>query len=194
VNFLAHAYLSFGDQDVLLGNLIADFVKGKQIDTYSDSVKNGIYLHRAIDHFTDNHVLVREAQDFLRPNYLRYSTVITDMYFDHFLAKYWSNYHELPLKQFSKNTYQILRLNQDILPEKFLNALAYMEKEDWLSSYATSSGIQRALTNMSKRARFISHMEHAHQTLEAYEEYFRGIFVVFFKDLIEFSEIKFKKL
>ncbi len=194
MNFLAHAYLSFGNDDVLLGNLIADFVKGKQIDEYSEKIKKGIYLHRAIDYYTDNHALVREAQEFLKPTYLRYSTVITDMYFDHFLAKYWSNYHHLPLEVFSKNTYQILRKNENLLPLKFLPALSYMENEDWFINYASHEGIQRALTNMAKRARFVSHMEHAHQTLEKHGEYFYKIFVAFFEDLRQFSKSKFLEL
>jgi acyl carrier protein phosphodiesterase len=194
VNFLAHAYLSFGDKDVLLGNLIADFVKGKQIEKYSHEVRKGIFLHRAIDAFTDQHLLVKEAQAFLKPTYLRYSTVITDMYFDHFLANSWEKYHEMPLEVFAKNTYQILKSNISILPEKFIPALTYMEKDDWLSSYAKPEGIQKALTNMAKRTRFVSNMEFAHQTLASNKEYFQGIFVVFFQDLIEFSKIKFQEL
>jgi acyl carrier protein phosphodiesterase len=30
MNYLAHAYLSFGEPDILAGNMISDFVKGKK--------------------------------------------------------------------------------------------------------------------------------------------------------------------
>jgi acyl carrier protein phosphodiesterase len=194
MNFLAHAYLSFGSEPILIGNMIADFVKGKQFENFAEPIKKGILLHRAIDEFTDAHLLVKEAQNFLKPNFKRYSTVITDMYFDHLLAKLWSNYHEIPLKIFSKNVYLTLRNNEQILPERFLMALHFMEKDDWLSSYSEIEGLQIALTNMAKRTRFDSQMQFAHLTFTQHKDYFQQIFLDFFQDLIQFSKSKFQAI
>ena len=62
MNFLAHAYLSFNDPDVLMGNMMADAVRGKQADEYPDKIRNGILLHRRIDAFTDQHELVKATR------------------------------------------------------------------------------------------------------------------------------------
>ncbi|NVK49164.1 MAG: DUF479 domain-containing protein, partial [Cyclobacteriaceae bacterium] len=85
MNFLAHAFLSFGHEKILVGNFIADFVKGKQIEKYEKQIQIGIQLHRAIDLFTDSHPLVKAAQSYLRPKFGHYSSVITDVFFDYFL-------------------------------------------------------------------------------------------------------------
>ncbi|WP_438810958.1 ACP phosphodiesterase, partial [Serratia marcescens] len=53
MNYLAHAYFSFEDPDILLGNMISDYIKGKKQYTYPLKVQAGIRLHRQIDSFTD---------------------------------------------------------------------------------------------------------------------------------------------
>ena len=52
MNFLAHTYLSFTDEQIV-GNLIGDFIKNKKRDHLSEGIQQGITLHRAIDAFTD---------------------------------------------------------------------------------------------------------------------------------------------
>jgi acyl carrier protein phosphodiesterase len=42
MNFLAHAYLSFGLEEILVGNFIADFVRGKELEKYPKKVQLGI--------------------------------------------------------------------------------------------------------------------------------------------------------
>jgi acyl carrier protein phosphodiesterase len=86
VNYLAHAYLSFGIPDVVVGNLISDFVKGKKQLEYPDSIRKGITLHRAIDTFTDTHPVTRRAKSYFRAVYGLYAGALTDVVYDHFLA------------------------------------------------------------------------------------------------------------
>ena len=46
---------------VAVGNLIADQVKGNEIQHFPLEVQKGIYLHRAIDEFTDAHPYLKIA-------------------------------------------------------------------------------------------------------------------------------------
>ena len=55
MNFLAHAYLSFNHPQILVGNMISDFVKGKSRLGLSGNINQGITLHREIDAFTETH-------------------------------------------------------------------------------------------------------------------------------------------
>jgi len=55
VNYLAHAFLSNNNADLLIGNFIADHLRGNNFEGYSQEVQKGILLHRKIDEFTDNH-------------------------------------------------------------------------------------------------------------------------------------------
>ncbi|MDP2058213.1 MAG: DUF479 domain-containing protein, partial [Flavobacteriaceae bacterium] len=46
MNFLAHIYLSEGNEAISIGNFIADSVKGKGYTKYSEGIQKGIVIHR----------------------------------------------------------------------------------------------------------------------------------------------------
>lgn len=194
MNYLAHAYLSFGEPKILVGNLIGDSVRGNIEKTYEPEIVLGIKLHRAIDAYTDNHAVVKEAQEMLRPDYGRYSTVITDMYFDYFLGKYWNNYHPLPLSDFAQEVYDTVDQFQDMLPEKFLKMYGFIRYHNLLVGYSEFDGIRKAMQGMAKRTSFRSNMETAHLFLDKNHEFFRLHFGDFFEDLVKFSKQTLIKL
>jgi len=194
MNFLAHAYLSFDQDEILIGNFIGDFVKGKIIYTYPTMIRHGILLHREIDKFTDTHPLVKIGQSYLRPTFGRYSTVITDIFFDYFLGKYWDIYSQKPLELFAEETYQTISNYKENLPEQFQELFFWMKSQNWLLNYRTIEGIQKSLTGLSKRARFDSKMEQATESLLDKEDEFQLIFFAFFKDLETFAQEKLKEI
>ncbi|MEX0882369.1 MAG: ACP phosphodiesterase [Cyclobacteriaceae bacterium] len=194
MNFLAHAYLSFDNQKVLVGNFIGDFVRGNLEENFEREIIIGILLHREIDAFTDRHPLVKEAQDLLKPIFYRYSLVVTDMYFDYFLSKNWNKYDDRPILAYTEKVYAVLEQYREILPEKFLYTFTFMKKENWLASYGTMEGIQRSFTGLSYRTSFDSKIEKAPIYLEKHHDYFEDIFERFFEELIIFSKNKLLEL
>ena len=85
MNYLGHAYLSMGNEEVLAGNMMGDYVKGKAVlETYPDGIRKGLMLHRKIDSFTDAHPAVSRAKVFFRQDYDLYAGAIVDIIFDHF--------------------------------------------------------------------------------------------------------------
>jgi acyl carrier protein phosphodiesterase len=194
VNYLAHAYLSFGEPKVLVGNFIGDFVRGSIEKSYEKEIVVGVKLHWAIDKYTDNHPVVKEAQEILKPEYGRYSTVITDMYFDYFLAKYWNNYHHIPLESFVQDVYETIDGFRNVVPEKFLKTFAYMRYWDWLGGYGELDGIRQAMTGMAKRTKFQSNLDTAHIFLDDHHEFLRLHFGDFFEDLVSHSKNKLYEL
>lgn len=194
MNFLAHAYLSFGEEEILIGNFIGDFVKGSSLHTYSAGIQNGIFLHREIDRYTDFHPLVKEGQTYLRPYFGHYSTVITDIYFDYFLSLYWKNFSSLSLESFASNTYKTLFLKEEILPEKFVQVLIWMKNQNWLLNYGTHSGIEQAFKGLARRAKFDSKMEEAPRFLGEKEREFKEIFFAFFEELKIFAKGKLQEI
>jgi acyl carrier protein phosphodiesterase len=194
MNFLAHAYLSFGQEEILVGNFIADFVRGKELENYPKKVQLGIQLHRAIDTYTDSHPLVKQVQSFLFPRFGHYSRVISDIFFDYFLAKNWKNYSVIPLEQFSLDTYRTLSSNPQDLPEAFRQMFHWMQAQNWLYAYCEPAGIQAALDGLSRRARFDSKMNESTQVLWEKEEEIEAIFFAFFKDLETFASTTLAEL
>ncbi|MEO1010789.1 MAG: ACP phosphodiesterase, partial [Bacteroidota bacterium] len=117
MNFLAHIYLSFGNEGITLGNFIADRIKGNKYDHLPQMVQKGIRLHREIDTYTDTHPIPRKSSKRLHKNYSHYSRVIVDIYYDHFLAKNWERYSDIPLPIFTDRFYDLLEDNYTLLPE-----------------------------------------------------------------------------
>ncbi len=171
----------------MVGNFIGDFVKGRDLrNQFSPDIIRGIELHRAIDHYTDHHPIVRISKSRLWTKYRHYSGVITDIYFDHFLASQWDNYSVTPLPDFAQAAYQHLMDHEAILPERVLHMLPYMMKGNWLLNYREVEGIRRALSGMARRASFVSNMENATNDLTEFYVDFRQDFDLFFPELVSF--------
>jgi len=189
MNFLAHAYLSGDNQSVLVGNFIGDFIKGRQaLSQFDPQIIRGVELHRAIDEFTDNHPIVHESKDRLRPKYRHYAAVIVDVFYDHFLAKDWKKFHSRSLEDFASETYDTLDSFYGVLPLRFKQMFPYMKSGNWLVNYAKVSGVHRALSGMASRSPYESKMEQAAGDLEKHYKEFDGEFARFFPLLKAFCE------
>ena len=109
MNYLAHIYLSGDDKDLLLGNFMADSIKGRSYQKYPEGIQRGVLLHRFIDDFTDHHPICTETKIILRPKYHKLSPILSDILYDHFLAKLWENYHPVPLAKFVDAFYAFIQ-------------------------------------------------------------------------------------
>ncbi|MHA6280359.1 acyl carrier protein phosphodiesterase [Salinimicrobium sp. CAU 1759] len=190
MNFLAHIYLSGRNEDIILGNFIADSIKGKKYLNYPPEVQKGILLHRAIDSYTDTHPIVRSSAAKLYKNYSHYSGVIVDIYYDHFLASNWNEYSNVPLENFVAEFYRLLQKRFDQLPAPIQRFLPYMVSENWLLSYASIEGISRILYQMNLRTKNIVRMDRAVNDLQEHYEELGNEFSAFFQQLMEFSAEK----
>ncbi len=188
MNFLAHIYLSGDDQDLTIGNFIADFVKGRSIEDFSPAVQKGIKLHRAIDHYTDTHPIVRKSKKRLWGKYRHFSGVIVDIYYDHFLAKNWHEYSNTPLGEYVDDFYQMITSQKDMLPEKVGLMLPYMIEKNWLVNYANLEGIENVMQGMSRRTKHHSKMEQSVEDLKEYYGEFEEEFREFFPELEGYVE------
>ena len=116
MNYLAHAYLSFGDPDIFAGNMISDFIKGKKKYEYSVRIQMGITLHRKIDEYTDSHPATRQAKEFLKRTAGPYAGAFVDIVYDHFLANDPYEFEEDALAKFAQSTYLRLEPYQREFP------------------------------------------------------------------------------
>ncbi|HRX00139.1 MAG TPA: ACP phosphodiesterase [Cyclobacteriaceae bacterium] len=188
MNFLAHLHLSGSDHDIMIGNFIGDFVRGRNLkEQFGEGIARGIELHRAIDEFTDTHAIVQQSKNRLHPKYRHYAGVIVDMFYDHYLAKNWSTYHDQPLEQYAQEFYALTKYYNHILPERAKRLLIYMTQGNWLVNYGKTEGIHRALSGMASRTPFESKMEEAVGDLVEHNEEFQEEFRKFFPELHSFS-------
>ncbi len=190
MNFLAHIYLSGNDNNITIGNFIADGIRGKDYKKYPKAIQAGILLHRQIDTFTDAHKTVRQSTKRLHENYGHYSGVIVDILYDHFLAKNWKHYSNVPLENYVNHFYDTLENNFKILPQRIQKMMPYMIADNWLLSYASIEGITKVLEGMNRRTKNRSQMNLAINELQEFYNEFEDEFTRFFKELIQFSEEK----
>jgi acyl carrier protein phosphodiesterase len=190
MNYLAHAYLSFGEPQILVGNMISDFVKGAQKSLYAASVQKGIVLHRAIDAFTDDHPVTARAKQVFRPAYRLYSGPIMDIVYDHFLATDETEFSDASLLRFTGDVYQTLEEETVHLPQAFLPAFTYMRMENWLYHYRTLNGIEKSLRGLIRRAAFISDSATAIALLHEHYDDLNNCYRDFFPAVKQFAKQK----
>ena len=194
MNYLAHIYLSNEEEEITLGNFIADGVKGKKYVQFPLGIQQGILLHRAIDSFTDAHPIVRKSTKRLHKKYSHYSGVIVDILYDHFLAKNWTQYHSIPLHKYTENFYNLINSNFDRLTPRIQKMMPYMIEQNWLLSYASIDGIGKILDQMNRRTNNQSKMNLAVIELTKYYKEFEEEFTLFFEDLKKYSKNKITEL
>jgi len=187
MNFLAHIYLSNKIEPIIIGNFIADFIKGNNYKHLPLEIQKGILLHRQIDSFTDKHPIVRKSKRRLHKRYRHYDGIIIDILYDHFLAKNWANYSDKSLLETESNFIKLMNNNLNLLPERVKTILPYLEEQKWLSNYANLNGIERSLVGMNKRTKNKSQMHLAIHDLQEYYTEFENDFTTFFKELITFT-------
>src|SRR5882757_1121349 len=114
---------------MMVGNFIADAVKGKKYMDFEDEISRGILMHRDIDFFTDSNEIVRHSKSFFKARYGLFSSILLDLFYDHFLAVNWKEYSEEPLNIFVDRAYQVFEKYLSIMPSRNQMILPYMQKE-----------------------------------------------------------------
>jgi acyl carrier protein phosphodiesterase len=150
MNFLAHLYLSGDCDDVKFGNFIGDYVKGRDYDKYPALIRKGIILHRKIDTYTDIHPIVRIHKSWLHSQYHKYAGIITDIFYDHFLAVEWLMFSNITYDEYMNNTHDILTNYPEHLPEGMKQIVPNFIRNKWLKAYQTTEGIESVLIGMTK--------------------------------------------
>lgn len=191
MNYLAHLHLSNHRPMLTIGNMIADFINNKQVEFYSPAVQMGIQLHRLIDTYTDQHPIVRQGTERLRPSQGKYAPVVIDILYDHLLAVNWEKYSTISLADFAKKQYVLLEENLEILPKKLQKNLPKMISGNWLEGYGQEKGIRYTLERMDERTKFPSSFVTAFDTLQEFYDLFEEEFNRFYPELIQKS-LKFQ--
>ncbi|MBI3896809.1 MAG: DUF479 domain-containing protein [Gammaproteobacteria bacterium] len=190
MNYLAHVFLSQQTPQALTGALLGDFVKGRALEQWGPEVRTAILLHRAIDRYTDRHPLVRASCGLISAERRRFAGVLVDIFYDHFLARYWSRYSARPLIVFTQAVYRVLLPQLANFPERLQYVLPRMANDDWLSAYAEIESIDAALNGLARRCRY---RERAAPLATAVEELQRNYaplqahFFEFFPQLQQFA-------
>jgi acyl carrier protein phosphodiesterase len=192
LNYLAHAYLSFQNPEILVGNMISDYVKGSAILQYNNNIQSGIKLHRAIDAFTDAHPELIKAKQVFRPVYRLYSAAFIDVVLDHYLALLLTK--ETDFFAFTQQCYVQLQEHQSVFPLPFLKMFPNMVQNNWLFNYQFTTGIEKSFGGLQRRAKYIEEVDSAIKIFNDNYDSLGYSFAVFWKDMLPFAKQQYKSL
>ena len=191
LNYLAHIYLSGSNEEILVGNFIGDYVKGFELGKYAENVRKGIVLHRHIDSFTDTNLIVRQSKARITEKYHKYSGIIIDIFYDHFLISAWPLFSKQAIQQFVARVHDILNRYHDSLPDGVKLFLPAFIKYNWIQRYSTIEGLEDILHRMSARTTLPDETEFAIKVLrEDYKKFETEFAKVYYKEIASTHTIK----
>jgi acyl carrier protein phosphodiesterase len=189
MNYLAHLYLSGPSDGVRLGNFIGDYVKGNRFSLYPPEIRKGILLHRQIDSFMDEHPLSHASAELFRARYTRFSRVIIDVIYDHYLAKNWDKYSDQSLHDFVNEVHKLFITNYFILPPQVRQFLPFLIRSRRMENYQHLSGIEKTLKIMANHTVLPDHSAWAVEQIVKNDRQLQEQFTGFFEDIREMCRL-----
>lgn len=154
MNFLAHLYLARHDDELMLGGLVGDFVRGRRaLKRFPPGVRQGIELHRWIDGQTDQSEEMGRLRELFPGKFRRYAGIILDLAFDHELARRWPEFHDRPLEAFDRDIRVLLQENRALLPDGLVRFMAYADRRGLFAAYRREDEVLVSLAGIGRRLR-----------------------------------------
>ncbi len=174
----------------MLGNLLGDFVKGKVQDRFPTEVTEGIMNHRMVDLITDSNAIVSSSKKLISKPRSRFSGVIIDVVYDHFLYRNWRLYSSTEVSEFIRMAYDNLSSHAVKIPQRAELVIGRLIREDWLNAYGTMEGMDQTFKRMSKRLRRENTLSSAVDELKVHYHALNSHFLEFFPQLINQIRLK----
>lgn len=193
MNFLAHLFLSGDKPELLVGNLMGDFVKGRLPGGFPPGIVKGLELHRGIDSFAHRNEFFIGSKRRIDPSFGHYRGVLVDLFYDHFLAVHWDDYAAEPLPRFLARARRIVEERREELPERARRIIPAMFG-DWLPSYRRIDGIGEVLVRMSGRIVRPNPLKEGVGELRRNYEPLREDFRRFFPQVTAYAEGEIRRL
>ena len=190
MNYLAHSYLSYHKNDLIIGNFIADSIRGNRFEGLTEGIIKGITLHRKIDVFTDSHPVFLDSNHRFSKDFDKYSGALMDIIYDHYLAKNFNLYSPLTLQEYVNGIYDLIKTNHVYLPEPAKQFYGYMTERNILFHYSSLEGIETVLTHLSNRIKNRFELQLAIPILEKNYKDIEDEFFTFFDDLQTFCKLQ----
>ena len=191
MNYLAHLVLSYPSAGLVVGNFIGDHVRNKDLVHFTKEVRLGIDMHRSIDSFTDKHKASTNIRVKLFADYRHISRILVDIYYDHFLAVYFEQFHHQSLGTFNDNITALLQHHINIMPSSAQGYLRGMQAQNWLLEYSSVAGIGVILNKMANRSG-LHFLQSGARSLGYHYDFFKIQFLKFYPELIGYCD-SFKK-
>jgi acyl carrier protein phosphodiesterase len=184
MNWLAHLLLSEPTPEFRIGNLLPDLTRVSSVEGFPAEMRRGVEQHRRIDAFTDAHAIVRRSMARLGPEFRRYSGILTDIFYDHFLSRDWHQHCATPLREYVAEFYGCLDAHRLAIPREAWERLRHIREADYLSCYGDLADVTEVLRRLSHRLRRYFDLSAAVPMLRQHYDFFHADFRTFFPELV----------
>jgi acyl carrier protein phosphodiesterase len=182
MNFLGHLYFSRNDKELMLANLFGDFVRGKDLSYLRHKTQQGVFLHRSIDSYIDNHPAVHDLLQILYKPLPKIAGIAIDLYFDHLLAESWKDFHEEDLADFTQDFYDSADLSHDEFTDHFRLLIAKMGEKNWLYQYQFEHELYKACQGVSRRISFENELVNGLDVFHEFRPEIEKTFDIYMRD------------
>ncbi len=195
MNYLAHFYLGFGDDDTVAGQFLADSYKGSKYRGLPPAIARGVLLHRFIDHTTDTDPGLAGLRLLLRQEAGKWAGPALDVLCDHMLSHRWATHTDAGDRAaFISDTYALLLRYRDMCNAPNQQRLDAMRHHDWLSMYHSAAGMRQIFAAMARRLPAAGGLNRVMDVYEHYEIQFLTIFDTFFPALVSSCQEKYESM
>ena len=166
----------------MLANLFGDFVRGKDLSYLRQKTQQGVFLHRSIDSYIDNHPAVHELLQILYKPLPKIAGVAIDLYFDLLLAERWKDFHEQDLADFTQSFYDCVDLSHNEYTDHFRLVITKMGEKNWLYQYQFENGLYKACQGVSRRISFENQLVNGLDVFHEFRPEIEKAFDLYMKD------------
>jgi acyl carrier protein phosphodiesterase len=185
LNYIAHIHIANHTQTSLLGNFLGDFVKGQAFQVLPQELAIGVRLHRKVDQFTDNHVLIKNLRETFPRHLRRIAGIVIDIIFDYVLLQQWDELTLISKEHVLDSFYQQLSDFDEIDSPHFNRLMQSLLADRWLIEYLEPLTCLRALQSIERRLNNkIIFAESAFTFFQVNQVKFETTFTAFYPELL----------
>lgn len=185
MNFLAHTLFADNDDLIVVGQYCGDFVRGGSLEQFPDGIREGIRRHRRIDSFTDQHPVNLRARNYFEKPLRRFAGIITDVVYDHYLARNWCLYSDQSLESHAAFVYAALEKHKSLMPPDLQRFSEVVIERDMLVAYREFDAVELALGRIANRSSRFQVLVTAADVTRSLDKPLSACFADFVPDLIE---------
>lgn len=194
MNFLAHFHLAWPEEGLIVGALEGDYYKGPLKGDLPRAIEDGVILHRAIDAYTDRHEAVVALRRTLPAPLRRYAGVLIDLGFDHFLARHWRDFSDVPHHEFNATVYGTLSAQDQQLSPAARAMAQRIREHDLLQRYGEWRTVTTAALRIGDRFRRGNPFADLDNAIAPLRDEFERAFLTFYPDLQGFAADRIRAL
>jgi len=144
----------------------------------------GIRMHRFIDAFTDHHPVAIDVRKVFIGPVRRFAGIVTDVLFDHYLARDWDRYSNTPILEHIDQVHAALEEHHDSLPAGLQRFAQFIKREAVLEANLSFAGVEATLERLSWRSERFSTLASAAPIAQAHEPELLAAFQQLFPELV----------